>query len=169
MDFEDKIITCQDCGKEFTHTGEDQKRYAERGFTAEPKRCRDCRQARKDKQAAQPPRQAQGGGGRRPGKGGGGRPGGARGGHGGQGGGGGHYRPRGGGGYGDRDRGGRDRAGGGGGGGGGGGQGGGYGRGPRQSFAAVCAACGAPTTVPFEPTPGREVFCRDCYRQVREG
>jgi hypothetical protein len=54
MDLEDKTIICADCGKEFAHTAEDQKRYAERGFTADPKRCRECRQARKDKAAAGP-------------------------------------------------------------------------------------------------------------------
>ena len=39
----------------------------------------------------------------------------------------------------------------------------------RQSFDAICAACGTPTTVPFEPTQGREVFCRDCFRKMKEG
>src|SRR6185295_13431475 len=52
MDLEDKVIVCQDCKKEFTHTVEDQKRYTERGFIQDPKRCAECRQARKDKAAA---------------------------------------------------------------------------------------------------------------------
>ena len=47
MSFEDKMINCVDCGQEFVHSGEDQAFYAERGFTNEPKRCRDCRQKRK--------------------------------------------------------------------------------------------------------------------------
>jgi hypothetical protein len=38
MEFEDKVIVCSDCGKEFPHTAEDQKRYAERGFSSDPKR-----------------------------------------------------------------------------------------------------------------------------------
>ena len=44
------------------------------------------------------------------------------------------------------------------------------GEGPRpakESFDAVCAACGAHTTVPFKPTQGRPVYCRDCYRSKR--
>ncbi|UCD28773.1 MAG: zinc-ribbon domain containing protein [Planctomycetota bacterium] len=47
MSFEDKTIVCVDCAQEFIHSAEDQSRYAERGFTNEPKRCRDCRQQRK--------------------------------------------------------------------------------------------------------------------------
>ncbi len=60
----------------------------------------------------------------------------------------------------------RKSQGGGGGGGsrGSGGFGGGGSRGPRESFEAVCAECGATTTVPFKPTQGRPVYCRDCYR-----
>ena len=81
----------------------DQARYAERGFTNEPKRCRDCREKRK----------AQGGGGRGPGGGGGG------------------------------------------------------GRPQRESYEAVCAECGVSTTVPFKPTQGRPVYCRDCFRSKR--
>lgn len=34
---------------------------------------------------------------------------------------------------------------------------------PRQMFAAVCAACGKDTQVPFEPRNGRPVYCSDCY------
>lgn len=33
----------------------------------------------------------------------------------------------------------------------------------REMFDAVCAACGAPTRVPFKPTPGRPVYCKECY------
>ncbi|MBK8267004.1 MAG: zinc-ribbon domain containing protein [Planctomycetes bacterium] len=132
MSFEDKSIVCSDCGAEFIHSAEDQGRYAERGFTNEPKRCRECRDKRK----------AQGGSG-------GGGGGGGRGGRGGFGGGGG-----GGGGYG-------------GGGGGRGGRGGFGGGGPKEMFDAVCAECGAQTTVPFKPAQGRPVYCRDCFRSHR--
>lgn len=38
---------------------------------------------------------------------------------------------------------------------------------PRPVFSAVCASCGAETTVPFEPTEGRPVYCRDCYTKMR--
>jgi len=104
MPFEDKTIICADCGQEFIHSAEDQARYAERGFTNEPKRCRTCRDKRKN----------QGGGGRSSG-----------------GGGEGGFRPA------------------------------------RESYEAVCANCGATTTVPFKPTQGRPVYCRDCFRSMR--
>jgi CxxC-x17-CxxC domain-containing protein len=31
-----------------------------------------------------------------------------------------------------------------------------------------CSACGKETTVPFKPTQGRPVFCRDCFQQRRQ-
>lgn len=34
---------------------------------------------------------------------------------------------------------------------------------------AVCANCGRETTVPFRPTQGRPVFCRECFQQKRPG
>lgn len=51
--------------------------------------------------------------------------------------------------------------------GGGGGGGGGGGRPARESHEVTCAECGAATTVPFKPTEGRPVYCRDCYRSKR--
>ena len=47
MPYTDKNLTCVDCGAEFTFSAEDQEYHASRGFTNEPKRCPDCRQARK--------------------------------------------------------------------------------------------------------------------------
>jgi CxxC-x17-CxxC domain-containing protein len=38
---------------------------------------------------------------------------------------------------------------------------------PRPLFPATCADCGRDTMVPFEPRPGRTVYCRDCYQQHR--
>jgi CxxC-x17-CxxC domain-containing protein len=102
MPFEDKKIICSDCGAEFVHSAADQERYAQRGFSNEPKRCRECRDKRK----------TEGGGG-----GGGGRSAAAR--------------PA------------------------------------RESFEAVCAECGAQTTVPFKPSGNRPVYCRDCFRAKR--
>jgi CxxC-x17-CxxC domain-containing protein len=32
---------------------------------------------------------------------------------------------------------------------------------------AVCSACGKQTTVPFRPTQGRPVFCRECFTSRR--
>lgn len=116
MDYQDKVLSCADCGAPFTHSAVDQQRYAERGFTNEPKRCPPCRTKRK----------AEGGGG------GGGHGGGGRGGYG-----------------------------------GGGGRGGMGGGGSREFHTATCAECGKPTEVPFKPTEGRPVYCRDCFQRRR--
>lgn len=48
----DKVLTCKDCGKEFTFTAGEQEFYAEKGFTHEPGRCPECRKAYKAKRAA---------------------------------------------------------------------------------------------------------------------
>jgi CxxC-x17-CxxC domain-containing protein len=32
---------------------------------------------------------------------------------------------------------------------------------------AVCSGCGKETTVPFRPTQGRPVFCRECFQARR--
>lgn len=39
---------------------------------------------------------------------------------------------------------------------------------PRAMFDAVCAKCGAAAQVPFEPAPGRDVFCRNCFDARKE-
>ena len=104
MTYTDKNIVCADCSAEFVHSGEDQQRYFERGFTNEPKRCPDCRAKRK----------ASGGGGR-------GRMGYA-----------------------------------------------GGAQGPREMHAATCSGCGKDTEVPFKPTEGRPVYCRECFQSQRD-
>ncbi|KLU64303.1 MULTISPECIES: zinc-ribbon domain containing protein [Desulfosporosinus] len=91
---EDKILTCKDCGSEFTFTASEQEFYAEKGFANEPGRCPKCRSARK----------AQG----------------------------------------------RNNS--------------GYSRPQREMFPAICANCGKETTVPFQPTGDKPVYCRDCYQ-----
>ena len=35
-------------------------------------------------------------------------------------------------------------------------------------FDAVCSKCGAQTQVPVKPVPGREVFCKDCFKEIGE-
>ena len=35
----------------------------------------------------------------------------------------------------------------------------------RVETQATCSACGKVTTVPFKPTQGRPVFCRECFQQ----
>ena len=47
MSFEDKSIQCSDCGVTFTFSAEEQELFQSRGYTNEPKRCPECRQARK--------------------------------------------------------------------------------------------------------------------------
>lgn len=90
--YNDKTLICRDCGNEFVFTAGEQEFYAEKGFTNEPTRCKDCRNARKA---------ARNGGD----------------------------------------------------------------RGQRQMYDAVCAECGRPCKVPFEPRGDRPVYCSDCFRR----
>jgi CxxC-x17-CxxC domain-containing protein len=41
--------------------------------------------------------------------------------------------------------------------------------GARQMYPAVCAECGKPTEVAFEPRQGRPVYCRDCFQKHYPG
>lgn len=36
-------------------------------------------------------------------------------------------------------------------------------------FKAVCSACGKETFVPFEPEPGRPVYCKECIAKIKSG
>jgi CxxC-x17-CxxC domain-containing protein len=47
MSFEDKTLTCSDCGATFTFSAEEQEFFQTKGYTNEPKRCPACREARK--------------------------------------------------------------------------------------------------------------------------
>ncbi|RLE44717.1 DNA-directed RNA polymerase [Candidatus Woesearchaeota archaeon] len=38
---------------------------------------------------------------------------------------------------------------------------------PREMHKAICADCGQECEVPFKPTEGKPVYCRDCYRKRR--
>jgi CxxC-x17-CxxC domain-containing protein len=97
MEFQDKVLVCRDCGKEFLFSSGEQAFYAEKGFQNAPTRCKNCRAAKK------------GGGGPAAGP--------------------------------------------------------GEGAGSRQFFAAVCSECGKETQVPFKPTAGKPVYCRDCFQK----
>ena len=51
-------------------------------------------------------------------------------------------------------------------------QGQGMGQAPASTFQrsetkTTCSQCGKETTVPFRPTQGRPVFCRECFQQRR--
>lgn len=46
MAYEDRSLTCVECSQEFTFTADDQEFHARKGYQ-EPKRCPNCRQARR--------------------------------------------------------------------------------------------------------------------------
>ena len=47
-------LTCSDCGQDFTFTAADQAFFQERGYST-PKRCKPCRQAKKNDQGGEVP------------------------------------------------------------------------------------------------------------------
>jgi hypothetical protein len=47
VSFQDKSIRCSDCGTTFIFTAGQQAFFASKGFTNEPRRCRQCRDAKK--------------------------------------------------------------------------------------------------------------------------
>ena len=53
--YQDKTLTCKDCGAEFVFTAGEQEFYAEKGFQHAPQRCKACRDAKKN--AAKAPRE----------------------------------------------------------------------------------------------------------------
>ncbi len=57
MAYEDKTLECVECGAGFTFSASEQEFYSSKGFVNEPKRCQQCRQAKK---------MERGGGARRP-------------------------------------------------------------------------------------------------------
>ncbi|MBW3022601.1 DNA-directed RNA polymerase [Candidatus Woesearchaeota archaeon] len=48
-----------------------------------------------------------------------------------------------------------------------GGHKGGHGRsfGPQEKHKAVCSECKQECEVPFKPTEGKPVYCKECYRK----
>ena len=45
--FEDKVLSCRDCSREFVFTSGEQEFYQTRGLMHEPRRCPECRTARR--------------------------------------------------------------------------------------------------------------------------
>ena len=136
--FNDRTLTCADCGQEFTFTANEQRFYSDRGFS-DPRRCASCRALRKASRGDS-----------------GGYSGGRSGSYGGSSGGiGGGYSAPGSyseGGYGA----------------GGGYSSGGYReRPPREMFEATCSDCGKTAMVPFRPTSGKPGYCDDCFSRRR--
>ena len=39
--------------------------------------------------------------------------------------------------------------------------------GPREMHKATCSECGNECEVPFKPTEGKPVFCRECYQKKK--
>ena len=44
----------------------------------------------------------------------------------------------------------------------------GYSRPPRKMYKITCEDCGEEAEVPFKPTEGRPVYCRDCYQKHKK-
>jgi len=57
MSYEDKLLTCRECGAEFVFSAGEQAFYAEKGLVNEPTRCRDCRRRRKERDGGNQDRQ----------------------------------------------------------------------------------------------------------------
>ena len=51
--YEDKTLVCNECGAEFVFTAGEQEFYAEKGFQNEPKKCKACRDKRKNANRAE--------------------------------------------------------------------------------------------------------------------
>ena len=93
MEFQDKSLTCVDCGSEFIWTAGEQLFFADKQFKNEPKRCKGCKAKRANRVSAGPSVSN------------------------------------------------------------------------RVETQTQCSACGKDTTVPFRPTQGRPVFCKECFQQ----
>ena len=40
--------------------------------------------------------------------------------------------------------------------------------GPREMHKATCSECGQECEVPFKPTEGKPVYCKECYSKRRK-
>jgi CxxC-x17-CxxC domain-containing protein len=93
MEFQDKRLTCVDCGAEFIWTAGEQLFFADKNFKNEPKRCKSCKAKRASRPLGAPMARE------------------------------------------------------------------------KVETTTTCSACGKETTVPFRPTQGRPVFCKECFQQ----
>jgi len=92
MEYQDKSLTCVDCGAEFIWTAGEQVFFADKQFKNEPKRCKACKTKRVSRPAGPSGRE-------------------------------------------------------------------------RVETTTTCSSCGKETTVPFKPTQGRPVLCKECFQQ----
>ncbi|HNV85886.1 MAG TPA: DNA-directed RNA polymerase [Candidatus Omnitrophota bacterium] len=44
----------------------------------------------------------------------------------------------------------------------------GFGERPREMHKAICADCHKECEVPFKPSSGRPVYCKDCFSKRKE-
>lgn len=51
MEFQDRVLHCIDCRQDFTFTAGEQDFYDRKGFKEIPKRCKPCRENRKQRRA----------------------------------------------------------------------------------------------------------------------
>jgi len=91
MTYQDRTLTCKECGVNFEFSASEQAFYAEKGFQNDPSRCPSCRAARKQQTNRRTDNQ-------------------------------------------------------------------------REMFTVICSGCGKETQVPFNPTSGRPVYCRECFQ-----
>ena len=54
MEFQDKSLSCADCGQVFVFSAGEQEFYERKGFREIPKRCKPCRETRKMRRADAP-------------------------------------------------------------------------------------------------------------------
>lgn len=47
--FEDKVLKCRECSKDFTWTAGEQDFFAQKGFKNKPTRCKECRKTNRQK------------------------------------------------------------------------------------------------------------------------
>lgn len=98
MEFQDRMLKCNDCGADFVFTAGEQLFFHDKQFRNEPKRCKACKSKRVSVLGAPS-----------------------------------------------------------------------NGHGPSKvETRTVCSHCGKETTVPFRPSQGRPVFCRECFQQRRQ-
>ncbi len=95
MEFQDKVLTCVDCGSDFVFTAGEQLFFRDKQFRNEPKRCKACKMKKSS------------------------------------------------------------------------GFNGASGQPTKIETRAICSQCGKETTVPFKPTQGRPVLCRECFQGKR--
>lgn len=100
MEFQDKVLSCIDCGADFVFTAGEQLFFRDKNFKNQPKRCKNCKSKRVAVLAAPPSMGSPQ-----------------------------HF--------------------------------------TRVETRAICSQCGKETTVPFRPTQGRPIFCRECFTQKR--